>query len=224
MTALGRLGRGVFDFSGLHAFKRRLRPQAWAPLYLAHPAGEREFRPVIDSLVAFTRGRPLAFLSRAIRRAPAPLLHAFWALLVPWTVALALASPRWFPHPAIRWLWVGFDAGMVAGLRSLARRWRPRLASSLASAAAADSLLTALHAAALGPGRLAGPRDHAVAAVALAAPVLVAFVLRSSLAERASPITWSRPGSPRRSTAGGRPPCRRSSGGPAWLPPRAGRP
>lgn len=178
------MGRGLFDFAGLLAFKERLRPQEWTPIYLAYPSGEREFFPVVESLCAFARGRPLAFLFRTLRRAPTPVLNVLWTLLIPWTISLAVASPLWFPHEAMKWLWVCFDVCMVLGLRALARRWRVSLARLLASAATADAVLTALQLVLFNARRLEGPLEYAVASVAITAPAIAAILLWASLAER----------------------------------------
>lgn len=44
----------LYNFSGLHAFKAKLAPYAWEPVYLAFPKGERGVSAVFDTLSAFT--------------------------------------------------------------------------------------------------------------------------------------------------------------------------
>jgi phosphatidylglycerol lysyltransferase len=184
LTIAGRLGRSLFDFAGLQAFRRRLHPQAWARIYLAYPQGECEFVPVLDSLSAFTRGRPFRFLVRTLLRAPAVLLHVLWVLLVPWTTLVALAPRGWFPHEAIRWLWIGFDVAMTLGLRALAKHWSTRLARLLAISATADMLLTAAQFILFNARRLEGALQFVCAVAAMAAPTFATGVLWGALVER----------------------------------------
>lgn len=61
LAGVKRVSRRLYDFEGLAAFKARLRPQAWEPVYLAHPRRERGVRAVADSLTAFARGSLLRF-------------------------------------------------------------------------------------------------------------------------------------------------------------------
>lgn len=173
--------RWLYDFEGVRAFKAKLRPDAWEPVYLAWPAGRRPLLPVLDCLRAFARGSLLRF-------AAATLIHrrravALWLalLLLPWTLLLAVASRRWFPSPEARLGWIAFDL-LVAGLLVLlARTWRPPLARALAALVTADAVLTAAEALAWNLPRLAGPLDAAVIAVSLAAPSFAAwFLWRSS--------------------------------------------
>jgi len=44
----------MYNFTGLRAFKAKLGPTAWQPVYLAYPKHERGVSAVIDSLAAFT--------------------------------------------------------------------------------------------------------------------------------------------------------------------------
>src|SRR4029079_1113550 len=81
--------RWLYDFEGVRAFKAKLRPDAWEPVYLAWPRGRGPLLAVIDCLRAFARGSLLRFAAATVihrRRAV-----AFWLalLLLPWTVLLA---------------------------------------------------------------------------------------------------------------------------------------
>ncbi|HEY0970804.1 MAG TPA: DUF2156 domain-containing protein [Gemmatimonadales bacterium] len=59
-------GRRFYDFDGLDAFKAKLRPQWWEPIYAV--TRERHFSPRMLAAVAgaFSGGSPLALVARAI--------------------------------------------------------------------------------------------------------------------------------------------------------------
>ena len=181
--------RWLYDFEGVRAFKAKLRPRAWEPVYLAWPrARGGPVRAVVDCLRAFARG--------SLRRfAAATLIHrrqavALWLglLLVPWTALLALAGDRWFPSPAVQRGWVAFDLLVIVLLALLAWRWRPPLARALAARVTGDALLTAAQAAAWNLPTAAGPADLPVIAISLAAPTFAAwFLWRAAGAGRAGP-------------------------------------
>lgn len=60
----------LYDFRGLHAFKRKLRPHGWEPVYLCSPgryAGGR-WLALGDALAAFARGSLLRFALRTLFR------------------------------------------------------------------------------------------------------------------------------------------------------------
>jgi lysylphosphatidylglycerol synthetase-like protein (DUF2156 family) len=48
--------RALYDFEGVRAFKAKLRPHAWEPIYLAHPPGTPANAALFDALAAFARG------------------------------------------------------------------------------------------------------------------------------------------------------------------------
>jgi phosphatidylglycerol lysyltransferase len=54
-----RMSAPLYDFRGLHAFKAKLRPEAWEPVYLAAPAWP--WIALHDGLTAFARGSLLRF-------------------------------------------------------------------------------------------------------------------------------------------------------------------
>ena len=132
-AAARTLGRApLYDFAGLRAFKAKLRPHAWEPIYLAHAPGTSSARRH-RRRAGRVRARQLRCASAA-RRCCA--VRRWWcallaALLVPWTVCSALAAARWFPAPWVKTAWVAFDVscGRDAvradrALASLARRHR----------------------------------------------------------------------------------------------------
>lgn len=73
-------GRALYDFEGVRAFKAKLRPGTWDPIYLAHPPGSSSALALYDTLCAFARGGlvrfGLATLRRAWAKARVPLLSA----------------------------------------------------------------------------------------------------------------------------------------------------
>ena len=77
MRAAGRLGRPLFDFEGLAAFKGRLHPDRWVRRVVGHDAGELAPRVMLDVLRAFAGGSLLGFglrtLGHRLGRGPAPL-------------------------------------------------------------------------------------------------------------------------------------------------------
>jgi lysylphosphatidylglycerol synthetase-like protein (DUF2156 family) len=71
------LSRPLYDFRGLHAFKAKLRPAGWEPVYLASPSSR--WLAMHDGLTAFARGSLVGFgLRTAAHR--------------PWLAALAIAA------------------------------------------------------------------------------------------------------------------------------------
>lgn len=183
------VSRPFFNFRGLSAFKRKLRPDAWAPIYLAYPRERLSALAMLDGLRAFA-GRPLlSFALRTALRGPRPLLRALEVTLIPWTIVLALApvSP-WFPSAIVQWSWVAFDVLLIVMLGVLRRRGSARLAATIAAAVSIDALLTTAQALShtlpmlRQRARAAGTDTSIVAEllvllVACIAPLAAAFVL-----------------------------------------------
>jgi phosphatidylglycerol lysyltransferase len=140
-----RYTRRLYNFPGVRAFKEKLRPQEWVPVYLAYPRGELGLVAMRDVLSAFAANSLLgfAFDSLVHQRTLATLVLA--TLLVPWTALLACAdTTTWFPGAGVQWAWVAFDVLLIGLMFSLVRRWRARVASSLALLTSLDALLTTL--------------------------------------------------------------------------------
>jgi len=55
------LGSPLYDFAGLRAFKAKLRPDAWEPVYLCVPPGASTLVALRDTLRAFAGGSLLGF-------------------------------------------------------------------------------------------------------------------------------------------------------------------
>lgn len=180
-----RWGRVLYDFEGLHAFKSKLKPRTWDPIYLSYPPRRSGMLAVVDALTAFARGGLLRFGIKTLLRGPSIVVRALAALLVVWTVVLALpVSARWFPSPVWQWGWVAFDVVLGVALFSLARRWRHRLATIVAIAVTADAVATAAEAAIYNAPRVEGLLDLFVIAIAVAAPTTAAVLLWHARAHR----------------------------------------
>jgi len=179
LRALRRTGSPLYDFRGVHAFKAKLRPQGWAPIFISYPRGQLGVATVYDALAAFARGGLLRFGLQTLLRRPAVLIQALALILIPWTILMALApSARWFPSPVVKWCWVAFDAALALALTSLARRWRRGLDTVLASLVTADAVVTLVQV--LGWNLRRGPRNALtffVAAISVVAPSLAALLL-----------------------------------------------
>ena len=135
-------GSVLFDFEGLRAFKARLRPTRWSPIHLVYPPTQGAVRTMLDVLEAFARGHLLTFGLRTLLRGPPVVVGLLAALLVPWTVLLALAEPWHFPAAWVRWAWVAFDVVLAAALFRLVLRWSDRLSRVVVAAVGADAAVT----------------------------------------------------------------------------------
>ncbi len=174
------LSRPLFDFAGLRAFRERMHPQSWEPVWLAYPRGQAATLHLIDSLRAFSRGSLTSFAARSLVRHPSGLPWALALPLPPWTLALAwlVAAHRayllGFPRMELA-LWVAFDALLFLVLVRVAMRpWRARLVTA-ASLATVDAALSVGHLAWVGAGTTL--LQASLRGVATAAPVAGALLL-----------------------------------------------
>lgn len=103
------------------------------------------------------------------------------ALLVPWTVLLALAPGHWFPSGAVQLAWVAFDVLLAGALFTLARRWRRTLGRVVTAAVSCDVALTLAQGIAWNWPRRGGVGDALVIVVACLAPALGAVVVWGAL-------------------------------------------
>jgi phosphatidylglycerol lysyltransferase len=178
-----RVSSALYDFSGLRAFKAKLRPHAWEKIYLAHPPGTSSHLGLLDALAAFARGSFLRFGGATLLRGPALIVRVLAMLLIPWTVLLAVVSPGWFPTPWVRTTWLAFDTLLVLVLFALTIRWRHGLGAVVASAITLDAVLTAIQLAVYNAPRARGS-DWLVLAISLAAPMLASVVLWGAVGHR----------------------------------------
>lgn len=168
----------LYDFEGLEAYKAKLRPSAWSPIFLSYPASQSLILAVIDALAAFTQGGFLRFGWRSLLRGPKVVLRALTALLVPWTLLLALApTARVFGAEWVKWGWVSFDVALALALFRLLKKPAPRLLTALCLAVTADAALTTAEALFWNLSRAQGFFDYLLIALACSAPTLAAIVL-----------------------------------------------
>ena len=178
LHCVSRHTRFLYDFAGIRAYKSKLRPDTWLPLYLCHSAHQPAWLAVLDALSAFTQGGFLRFAWRTLLRGPTVVLRALAFLLIPWTISLALVpSERWFRAAWIRWAWVCFDVALALGLFRLLRKPRPALLTALALAVSADAIVTTLEAGFWNLAHVQNRADYLILFVAGAAPTLAAVVL-----------------------------------------------
>lgn len=137
----------LYNFGGVRAFKEKLKPQAWQPVYLAYPMRELGTLAMRDVLAAFAPGGLIRFGLNTLIHQRTLVTALLAMLLVPWTLALAwLDTGKWFPSPAIQHAWTVFDVMLIGLLFALVRRWRPWLAVLVMWLTTADACLTFLQA------------------------------------------------------------------------------
>lgn len=167
-----------YDFEGLRAYKAKLRPEQWTPLYLSYPASQGMWISVLDVLSAFARGGLVRFALRSLRHGAPAVLRGLVVLLVPWTLLLALVpGERWFGAEWIRWAWVGFDVLLLVLLVRALRVPSTRLLTLLTAVVALDALVTTMQAMLWNLPRAHGVLDLGVMLVACAGPALAAAAL-----------------------------------------------
>jgi phosphatidylglycerol lysyltransferase len=176
----------LFNFNGLAQFKRKLRPDAWTPIYLVHPAEQNAARSLLDALRAFADGSLLRFVRETMRRSPEWALHALEWMLLPWMVLLAAApTARWFPSGGGHAAWLAYDLVLWTVLRARRSGRRPRLTRTAALLSLADAVVGALQAARWNLPRAHGVIELTVIALAVAAPALASAMLwRADARER----------------------------------------
>jgi phosphatidylglycerol lysyltransferase len=159
-------------------FTRKLRPDAWEPIYLAFPRERSSIWAMRDGLRAFAGTSLGLFALRTALRGPTPLVRLLERALVPWTLILSTAPVHpWFPSRAVQAAWVVFDVALIWSLRALRRRWSSNVAACLASAMSVDALLTLVQAPAWNRPRLDRVSDAIVVGAACMAPMVSALVM-----------------------------------------------
>lgn len=133
----------LYNFGGVRAFKEKLRPDRWEPVYLAYPHDHLGLWAMRDVLAAFAPGGLVSFALNTVVHQRSLATFLLGALLVPWTLAIALAPEGiWFPSHAVQMAWVGFDLMLIVLLAVLVQRWRPWLANLLFLLTSLDAALT----------------------------------------------------------------------------------
>ena len=178
--------RPFYNFAGLSAFKRKLKPKSWEPIFLAYPRERWSVSAMRDGLRAFAGGSLVMFAARTVLRGPNPLLRALELSLIPWTIALAL-WPRepWFPHSTLKWGWVLFDVLLLLALQRLRKRWSDDLARTIAVVVTLDTLLTLAQTVLWNASRTRSVLEVLMVIVACSGPALSAAVLWGAVRRRA---------------------------------------
>jgi phosphatidylglycerol lysyltransferase len=175
----------LFDFRGLEAFKKRLRPKAWDPIFIAHTPSISNARATVAVLQAFARGSFVRFGIETLLRGPPIAVWTLAILLVPWTIGLAsFDAEKWFPSLIVQGAWVVFDVVLAIGMLSLARRWRASLAFLLAIVVTADASITLIEALAFNVPRIKTPLDAFLVSIACLAPAAASVVVWGSWRRR----------------------------------------
>jgi len=206
LRAARALGRPLFDFAGLHAFKERLHPTRWEPVWLVFPRGERAFAHIVETLRAFASGNLLRFGLRSLVRRPqgatwaAAVLLALWASMLT-LVALADRAAVLGVSRASLVAVAGCDAILAMTLLRLARK--PKLASLVGATmiTAADATLSVVnhgisgtpHAAWRVAARFAEMVGPIMASVGLVCATILWLVRRNGSTSRASATSAARP-------------------------------
>ena len=176
----------LYDFEGLRAFRTRLRPASWEPLYLSFPPGGRGPVALFDALAAFARGGFIRFGLETLSRGPSLVIQLLAVMLVPWTALLAAADTDvWFPAPWVKWGWVSFDVMLAVALFALAQRWRHWLATMIAVLVTTDAALTLVEAIVFNVPRARTALDWVALGIATCAPAVAAALVWSGRAHRA---------------------------------------
>ncbi len=171
------LGAMLYDFDGVRAFKARLRPKRWDPIFLAAPRSSWAF-VVPGVLRAFAGGGFFRFGLQTALRGPPAIVRLLAALLVPWTAGLFLVDgTKFFPAPWVRGAWIAFDIALCGALFALGRTWRDWLGWLLAAAITADAAVTLAEVATFNLPRLRTLPELLIAAVGVLAPAGASAVL-----------------------------------------------
>jgi phosphatidylglycerol lysyltransferase len=175
----------LFDFRGLEAFKKRLRPAKWDPIFIAHTPDISNARAIVSVLRAFARGSFVRFGIETLMRGPPVAIWTLAILLVPWTIGLAsFDAEKWFPSLFVQAAWVVFDVGLAIAMLSLAKRWRASVAFVLAIVVTADTIITLIEAIAFNVSRIETPLDAFLVSIACLAPAAASVVLWGSWRRR----------------------------------------
>jgi hypothetical protein len=170
----------LYSFEGLRAFKERLVPVAWQPVWLVVPRENALIMHVFDSARAFVGDSLLRFAVRSLARHPAGLAFALAVALIPWTLLLGgiVAFHREALlgfSPSALVAWTTFDAVLVLLLLRSAMRPRRPLLWLVTAVASFDALLSVIHMAEVGTGPTLV--QASIRGVSTAAPILGALAL-----------------------------------------------
>ena len=180
LRAARAIGGGLYGFRGLRAFKQRLHPHVWKPIWLMVSPGGHTSVGLFDALLAFMGRRRVRFLVRTLLRHPSGACVALAGPLIPWTLALAALAmsggngPLGYSRGALAG-WTLFDVALDTALWWTAlhpKRWALGLLALFASMDATASVLRVIH---VGMGDTVG--TALLRAIAVAAPTVGAALL-----------------------------------------------
>jgi phosphatidylglycerol lysyltransferase len=184
LRATGWAGTPLYRFASLRAFKAKLQPARWDPIYLAYPPHTSGHVALIAALRAFARGSLLRFGGATLLRGPALVVRLLTVLLAPWTLLLGQAGARWFPRPWVKPAWVGLDVALLASLLWLTVRWRHALGVAVAATITLDAVLTTAQVAAFNLHHVTRALDGVALVLAIAGPAGAALVLWGAVGHR----------------------------------------
>jgi len=163
----------LYNFGGVRAFKAKLRPHTWEPLYLAWPRGRLGLLAMRDALAAFAPGGMIRFGLNTLVHERSLATFLLGLFLVPWTFAVGtVGTEHWFPSAAVQQAWVAFDGVLIALLFALVQRWRPWLAALLAGLTTLDAALTLLQVASYNIARISEPWEWGILSLGVTGPLL----------------------------------------------------
>lgn len=184
LRAVRRASRALFNFSGLFAFKSKLRPARWDPIYVAYEGSGA--LALFDVLSAFANGPLWRFGWATLMRGPAVVVRLLALLLVPWTALLALAPTTYFPSRSVQTAWVTFDIALAAALLSLTRRHRQWLAMLLSIVVTGDAGATLCEVLVFNAPHFAGAPESIACGAAIFGPSISALLLWRARLHRAA--------------------------------------
>jgi phosphatidylglycerol lysyltransferase len=168
----------LYNFGGVRAFKAKLRPHSWEPLYLAWPRGRLGLLAMRDALAAFAPGGMIRFGLNTLVHERSLATFVLGLLLVPWTFAVGMVdTAHWFPSAAVQQAWVVFDLLLIVLLFALVQRWRSWLAGVLAALTTADAALTLYQVATHNVARVSEPWEWLVLGIGVSGPLIAATFL-----------------------------------------------
>ena len=172
-------GQIFYNFAGLRAFKRKLRPHGQRPLGLAYAGRQGAWGhawALYAVLRAFAGGDLTLFGLQLLLRGPKALLVAMACALPLWTLGLSLLpTAQWFPSPWVQDAWVLFDVLLFLGLCGCLWRPTPRRYGILAAVVALDTATTLVEALMYpGPQTAVGLMLHGLGVLA---PLMSALML-----------------------------------------------
>jgi lysylphosphatidylglycerol synthetase-like protein (DUF2156 family) len=176
---ISRMSKPLYNFDGVRAFKARLGPSRWITQHLAFPRGVHPFWPIRDALTAFATGGFWRFGLETLSKQRRLVVLVLGALLLPWTLMLAMASvgSTWFPSSAVRSGWLVFDLLLAVALLSLFWTWRRGLVRVLTVAIGVDAALTTAQVVSWNAPRAEGVLGWLTIVISLIAPLAASSFL-----------------------------------------------